>query len=322
MCLCETWSYSDTPVKSPKQLVDMLVTSLCGDGNMLLSWGPQWSGAFAPHQIAALEALGGWLKKNKEAVYGTRGGPWTPANWGGSVHRGKLVYLHIKSLPQGNILKLEGLKSRVLTAKIHGGAKTPFQQTGESLEITVPAAAVDPLCTVVELTLDTPFLKIIHSEVSKSIFEAPEYGSVISDQATLKLSSISKWDNQARHPELFKGTLTKDQFAFHTDFEKHPYAIIDLGRESSIRGILIRNREGYPMRNTYLVVSLSDNGQRWEKIWTVSDTADNWEIPVTSFVAGAHVPGKSARYIKIERQLNIPDALHLQTVKVYGQPNP
>jgi len=322
ICLCSTWSYSDTPVKSPKQLVDMLVTSLCGDGNMLLSWGPQWSGAFAPHQITALDTVGGWVKKNGEAVYGTRAGPWIPGKWGGSVHRGKSVYLHIRSLPQGNILKLEGLKPRVLNAKIHGGAKIPFQQTGESFEITVPAGAVDPLSTVVELTLDTPSSEIIHSEAWKSIFKAPEYGGVISDQATLKLSSISEWDNQARHPELFRGTLTKDQFAFHTDFEEHPYAIIDLGRESSVRGILIQNREGYPTRNTDVVVSISDNGQRWEKIWTASDTADTWEIPVTSFVAGAHVPGKSARYIKIERDLKIPDALHLQTVKVYGQPNP
>ncbi len=46
MTLCATWSYSDTPGKSPRQLVDMLVTTLCGDGNMLLSWGPKWSGAF------------------------------------------------------------------------------------------------------------------------------------------------------------------------------------------------------------------------------------------------------------------------------------
>jgi hypothetical protein len=40
---------------------------------------------------------------------------------------------------------------------------------------------------------------------------------------------------------------------------------------------------------------------------------------VTSFVAGAHVPGKDARYVKIERRLEKPDALHIQTVKIYGK---
>ncbi len=319
MCLGETWSYSDTPTKSPKQLVDMLVASFCGDGNMLLSWGPQWSGAFAPHQIASLQTVGAWVKKNQEAITGTRGGPWTPAKWGGSVRRATSVYLHIKSIPQGNTLRLEGLKPGVRKATIHGGPEIPFQQTGDQLEITVPAGSIDPLCTVVELTLDTPVTEIIFSKKWKSLFEAPEYGSVISDQATLKLSSVSHWDNESRRPELFKGSLTKDQFAFHTDFEKNPHAVIDLGKASSIRGILIQNREGYPARNTDVVVSLSGDGQTWEEIWTSADTSDTWEIPVSRFVAGAHIPGKDARYVKIERRLEHPDALHLQTVKIYGE---
>lgn len=44
-----------------------------------------------------------------------------------------------------------------------------------------------------------------------------------------------------------------------------------------------------------------------------------WEIPVTSFVAGAHIPGKPARFIQIERRLDKPDVLHLQTVEIYGE---
>jgi alpha-L-fucosidase len=319
MCLCATWSYSKSPAKSPKQLVDMLVSSLCGDGNMLLSWGPQWSGAFAPDQIDSLTTVGTWVKKNAQAIYGTRGGPWTPDQWGGSVSRGKSVYLHIKSLPQGNTLKLEGLKPKVLKARIHGGAEIPFQQSGDQLEINVPAGSLDPFCTVVELTLNAPSAGILYPKKWKSLFEASEYGDVISDKATIKLSSASQWDNPARHSELFKGDLTNDQFAFHTDNEANPHAIIDLGRERSILGIMIHNREGYPTRKTEVFVSLSSDGKEWEQIWTVADTSDIWEIPVTRFVAGAHIPGKGARYVKIERRLEKPDALHLQAVKIYGK---
>jgi hypothetical protein len=72
------------------------------------------------------------------------------------------------------------------------------------------------------------------------------------------------------------------------------------------------------VRNTSVIVSLSLDGEKWEHVWTSTDTANIWEIPVTSFVAGAHVPGKTARYIKIERRLKKPDALHLQAVKIYG----
>jgi len=48
-----------------------------------------------------------------------------------------------------------------------------------------------------------------------------------------------------------------------------------------------------------------------------SAAADIWEIPVTNFVAGAQIPGKDARYVKIQRRIEKPDALHLQTVKIY-----
>ena len=318
LCLCSTWSYSDTPTKSPKQLVDMLVTTLCGDGNILLSWGPRWSGVFAPQQVEALTAVGEWVKKNGEAIFGTRAGPWTPDKWGGSVSRGKSVYLHVKSMPEGNTLKLEGPKSQVLGARIHGGAEIPFQQKGDQLEITVPAENIDPLCTVLELTMNAPGTEIIHPKQRKSMFEAPEYGDAISDQATLKLSSASKWDQPALRGLLFTGSLTKDQFAFHTENETNPNAIIDLGKARALRGILIKNREGYPERKTGVFVSLSLDGEQWEQVWGATDTADVWEIPMTSFVAGAHIPGKEARYIKIERRLDNPDALHLQAVKICG----
>lgn len=319
MCLGTTWSYSETPVKSPKQLVDMLVSTLCGDGNMLMSWGPMWSGAFAPNQVASLNGAGAWVKNNARAIYGTRGGPWVPANWGGSVHRENSVYLHVKDLPPGNKMQLEGLEPKVLKAQIHGGAEIPFQQTGDQLEITIPAEAEDPLCTVVELTLDAPSTQVIRPKQRKSMFEAADYGGVVSDEASLQLSSASKWDNKALHAQLFQGTLTGDQFAFHTGEETNPHAIIDLGVQRNIRGILIENREGYPQRNTGVVVSLSIDGKTWEEVRKASDASDLWEVPVTSFVAGAHVPGRNGRYVKIERRLDKADALHLKTVKIYGE---
>jgi alpha-L-fucosidase len=318
MCLCATWSYSDTPVKSPKQLGDMLISTLCGDGNMLLSWGPKWSGAFDAKQIASLEGAGAWVKKNAEAIYGTRGGPWTPDKWGGSVHRGNTVYLHVKQVPDGGKLELGGLESRVLAARIHGGRELPFVQKAGQLEIAIPAAQQDPLATVVKLTLDAPVLEIIAPALRKSAFDSPEYGGVVSGQANLRISSTSTWDKVTTHPQLFTGKLHGAQFAFHTAEETNPHAILDLGGTYSVRGILIGNRSGYPTRTTRVHVSLSTDGEKWEEIWKSSDAADTWEIPVTSFVAGADVPGRNARFLKIERRLETPDALHLQTVKIYG----
>ena len=319
ICLCASWSYSETPSKTSKDVVQMLVSTLCGDGNMLLSWGPKWSGAFDEKQVESLKGAGAWVKKNKEAIYGTRGGPWRPAKWGGSVYRDKTVYLHVFKVPEGNKLVLADLKPKVLKAAIHGGAEIPFTQKGEHLELTLPVDKQDTLCTVVELAVDSPITEIIPVKQRKSIFEDPEYGTVISDKATLQLSSTSQWDTPATHAALFKGLLSRDDFAFCTGSELNPYAIIDLGAKQSIRGILIHNREDYPTRKTGVTVSLSVDGNEWEAIWKQTNLDDFWEIPVTRFVAGAHIPGKDARYVKIERRLEQPDNFHLQKVKIYGK---
>jgi alpha-L-fucosidase len=73
----------------------MLVANACCDGNLLLSWGPQWNGEFAPTEKARLLEVGEWLKENGRAIYGTRGGPWKWSSWGGSTRRDKTAWLHV-----------------------------------------------------------------------------------------------------------------------------------------------------------------------------------------------------------------------------------
>jgi alpha-L-fucosidase len=319
MSLCDSWCYSYSPIKSPKEIIRILVNTLCGDGNLLMSWGPLWSGAFHPDQIDALEQAGTWIKQNEKAIYATRGGPWKPAKWGGSAYRDKTVYLHILNMPANHKLVLTGLQQKVLKATLYNSANVEFQQIGDRLELSVPAELIDSMATIVELRLDAPITEIIEQEVPESIFEAPEYGSILSENAVLKISSTSQWDSAANHAKLLTGNLDEAEFAFHTDFEKNPWAVIDLGGEFNVKGILIQHRSGYDYRKTGMITSVSTDGQNWERVWSQEDLGDKLEIPVTSYVAGAHLPGRSARYIKVERILTEPDALHLHTLKVYGE---
>jgi alpha-L-fucosidase len=153
MCLCDTWSYSQTPTKSPTEIIGMLVGTLCGDGNLLMSWGPQWSGEFHPNQVKALKNAGVWIKENEKAIYGTRGGPWKPGKWGGSVYRGNTVYLHILAMP-GEKLVLPALQQRVLTAQTLGGGKINFERKDREIEFTVPKEKQEKLGTIIKLSLD------------------------------------------------------------------------------------------------------------------------------------------------------------------------
>ena len=69
------WFYRKTvPQRSANELVDILVDVVSKNGIFLLNIPPLADGSFAPEVVDNLTALGAWLQKNGEAIYGTS--PW------------------------------------------------------------------------------------------------------------------------------------------------------------------------------------------------------------------------------------------------------
>ncbi len=96
ICLGKKWAWSEgEDIKSFRTILHEFLNCLCGDGNYLLSIGCMPNGEFDKPEQERIAQLGQWLKKYGESVYGTRGGPWLPDSWGGSVHKGNIIYLHI-----------------------------------------------------------------------------------------------------------------------------------------------------------------------------------------------------------------------------------
>ena len=91
----------------------MLVRCAGGDGNMLLNVGPMPTGEIAPEQAGRLKEMGVWLAKYGESIYGTRGGPFKPDEFGVSTRKGKTVYLHIQHWP-GETLSLPAIPAKVV----------------------------------------------------------------------------------------------------------------------------------------------------------------------------------------------------------------
>ncbi len=155
---CETinraWGYNakDLRYKSVTELIHYLVRAAGHNANFLLNVGPRPDGTIQPEFVERLRAMGKWLEKNGESIYGTRQGPVAPRDWGVTTQKGKKVYVHILKL-EDDVLALPRLPSKIARASLLGGGKVEFQESGLGLILRVDRAARDPLDTVVVLEL-------------------------------------------------------------------------------------------------------------------------------------------------------------------------
>jgi alpha-L-fucosidase len=150
------WSYRpDGHMRSFDECLRMLVSCVCGDGNLLLNIGPPPTGEIDPAQVALLGQMGKWLAKYGESIYATRGGPLANGDWGGATYRANKVWLHVQKW-NGDTLQLEPLSATIKSSRVLTGGEATVTQTADHIQVVLPAARQDPLDTIIELTLDRP----------------------------------------------------------------------------------------------------------------------------------------------------------------------
>jgi alpha-L-fucosidase len=155
-----TWGFKhyDEDWKSEEDLIRKLVDIVSKNGNYLLNVGPTAEGVIPQPSVERLEAMGRWLERNGESVYGTKAGPLQGLGWArttASRRDPSTVYLHVFDWPTGGQLRVPPLGRRIGAASLVAGGdalNVESVATGESL-ISAPAQAPDPIDTVVKLTL-------------------------------------------------------------------------------------------------------------------------------------------------------------------------
>lgn len=158
---CDTitgaWGFNinDRKYKTTRELVRYLARAAGHNANFLLNVGPMPDGKIQPEFVTRLREMGKWLEANGASIYGTRGGPVAPRDWGATTRRGDKIYVHVLEWPDATLL-VPPLGARVRSARfLRDGSPAAFEQHELGVLLKLPPDKRDPLDTVVELQMET-----------------------------------------------------------------------------------------------------------------------------------------------------------------------
>ncbi len=156
------WGYCalDYNFKSPKLLIRTLIECVSKNGNLLLNVGPDAKGNIPKQSLDILKAVGEWMSKNGESVYGCGISGILKPEWGRCTQKDKLLYAHIFEKGIGP-LNLVGLNGKIKKARLLSDASEiqikQFWNTSEFKDdvfVNFPGLDLpDEIDTVIELEL-------------------------------------------------------------------------------------------------------------------------------------------------------------------------
>jgi len=153
--LNDSWGFNigDSNYKSPADLERRLVRTAGNNSNLLLNIGPLPNGEIQQEFVTRLQAVGEWLSKYGDSIYGTRGGPVPPADWGVTTQKENRIYVHVLNWG-APLLALPPITSKVVGAhSLLDGASVDFTQNTDGLILKVPPAKRDEVDRVIVVTL-------------------------------------------------------------------------------------------------------------------------------------------------------------------------
>jgi alpha-L-fucosidase len=152
MTMNDSWGYcsGDQTWKSPQRIVRDLVECARDGGNYLLNIGPKADGSVPESSIRILNAVGGWLKKNGAAIYGTQKCRFPHGNIEAYTRKGNTLYTHVHFWP-GSTVTVGGVTTKVKSARLLAtGREVAFTQKQRQLIFSgLPAEPPDELVTVI-----------------------------------------------------------------------------------------------------------------------------------------------------------------------------
>ncbi len=187
----DSWNFrSNDELKSPRALMNRLITAAGNGGNLLLNVGPDNDGIIPEDMVSRLKIMGDWLERNGKAIYGTEAGPYPhEISWGSITQRQEkdntILYLNVVDWPETGKFTLFGLNNAVLDASLLAtgeaiGFNSEFDASSGQNIITleVPENAPDKYVSVIRLriagaaVMDQDFLQLSDGKVVLETYNA------------------------------------------------------------------------------------------------------------------------------------------------------
>jgi len=153
--LNESWGFNigDSNYKSPAELERRLVRAAGNNSNLLLNIGPMPNGEIQEEFATRLHSVGEWLSQYGDSIYGTRGGPTPPADWGVTTQKGDRIYVHVLNWASP-LLTLSPIGRKISSAQAFGtSAAVDFTQNADGVILKLLPAQGEQVDRIVVLTL-------------------------------------------------------------------------------------------------------------------------------------------------------------------------
>jgi alpha-L-fucosidase len=151
-------------------LIICLANAAVRNVSVLFNVSPDRHGVIPEIQQQRLRELGAWLRKNGDAFYGTRGGPWQPVDRQyGYTFKDSTVFIHLFKRYAGStflVPPMGGLQVKRVY-DLGSGDPLPYTPHEGGIEITAIPREASPTDTILAVTYDEPIRNVWRTESSK-----------------------------------------------------------------------------------------------------------------------------------------------------------
>ena len=155
----DSWGFAwyDENWKSPKEILERLVSTVARGGTYMLNIGPRADGTIPEPAARSLRVSGEWISSYPQVIRGADPSPWHHAlPWGDVTVKDSRLFLSVYEWPDNGSLYLPGLKNEITSIHLLQGKSrkaVDFVRDDRCVIIDVPLKEPEDFISVIEVEI-------------------------------------------------------------------------------------------------------------------------------------------------------------------------